>query len=130
MKLGIVVQRYGADINGGAEQHARYIAERLAKYAQVEVLTTCAQDYITWENEYAEGTDRVRGVTVRRFANAQTRDSESDRRPGATHKPHASEDQAAAGAAGEIFGVKAGRWEGGGFQASAAADAFELISFI
>ena len=33
MKLAIVVQRYGADINGGAEQHARYIAERLARHA-------------------------------------------------------------------------------------------------
>ena len=31
MKLAIVVQRYGADINGGAELHARYIAERLAR---------------------------------------------------------------------------------------------------
>ena len=38
------------------------------------MLTTCAQDYITWKNEYPEGADRVRGVTVRRFANARTRD--------------------------------------------------------
>ena len=38
------------------------------------MLTTCARDYITWKNEYPEGTDRVRGVTVRRFANARTRD--------------------------------------------------------
>ena len=30
MKLAIVVQRYGADISGGAELHARYIAERLS----------------------------------------------------------------------------------------------------
>ena len=29
VKLAVVVQRYGADINGGAELHARYIAERL-----------------------------------------------------------------------------------------------------
>ena len=27
MKLAVAVQRYGADINGGAERHARYIAE-------------------------------------------------------------------------------------------------------
>ena len=34
------------------------------------MLTTCARDYVTWKNEYPEGADRIRGVTVRRFANA------------------------------------------------------------
>ena len=42
VKLAIVVQRYGPAINGGAELHARYIAEHLARHAEVEVLTTCA----------------------------------------------------------------------------------------
>ena len=46
MKIAFVVQRYGLDINGGAELHCRYVAERLLKYAEVDVLTTCAQDYI------------------------------------------------------------------------------------
>ena len=74
MKLGFIVQRYGTEILGGSEYSCRLIAERLAPKHQVEVLTTCAQDYITWKNEYPEGSDRVRGVTVRRFANARVRD--------------------------------------------------------
>jgi glycosyltransferase involved in cell wall biosynthesis len=67
MKLAIVVQRYGADINGGAELHARYIAERLSRHASVEVITTCARDYVTWKNELPAGVEQVNGITVRRF---------------------------------------------------------------
>jgi glycosyltransferase involved in cell wall biosynthesis len=67
VKLAIVVQRYAADIAGGAELHARYIAERLARHASVEVLTTCARDYITWKNELPPGEDTVNRIRVRRF---------------------------------------------------------------
>ena len=76
MKIALVVQRYGTDILGGSEYHARLIAERLAQRHQVEVLTTCARDYITWKNEYPEGVDRVRGVAVRRFCTSETREIE------------------------------------------------------
>jgi Fe-S oxidoreductase len=65
VKLAVVVQRYGAQINGGAELHARYIVELLAKHHTIEVLTTCARDYVTWHNEYPEGTETLRGGTVR-----------------------------------------------------------------
>ncbi len=67
MKLAVVVQRYGADINGGAELHARYIAQRLSRRVAVDVLTTCARDYITWKNELPAGEDQVDGVRVLRF---------------------------------------------------------------
>jgi glycosyltransferase involved in cell wall biosynthesis len=77
LKIAFIVQRYGTEILGGSEYHCRLIAERLAPRHHVEVLTTCAQDYITWKNEYPEGTDRIRSVTVRRFANARTRDLEA-----------------------------------------------------
>ena len=73
MKLAVVVQRYGADINGGAELHARYIAERLSRHANVEVLTTCARDYVTWKNELPPGVEQVNGITVRRFPVAHER---------------------------------------------------------
>jgi glycosyltransferase involved in cell wall biosynthesis len=74
VKLAVVVQRYGQAINGGAELHARYIAEHLARHAQVEVLTTCATDYVTWRNELGPGVESVNGVTVRRFRVKRERD--------------------------------------------------------
>ena len=77
MKLAFVIQRYGAEVLGGSEHLCRLVAERLAASHDVDVLTTCARDYITWSNEYPEGADRIRGVTVRRFASARTRDIEA-----------------------------------------------------
>jgi len=75
VKVAVVVQRYGADINGGAEQHARYVAEHLAKHVQVEVLTTCAhRDYISWKNELPPGKEMVNGIAVHRFPVAVERD--------------------------------------------------------
>jgi glycosyltransferase involved in cell wall biosynthesis len=74
VNLAVVVQRYGADINGGAELHARYIAERLARHASVEVLTTCARDYVTWRNELDAGLEVVHGIPVHRFPVRRERD--------------------------------------------------------
>jgi len=76
MKIAVVVQRYGADINGGAELHARYIAEHLARHAEVRVLTTCARDYVTWRNEMPAGRDTVNDILVERFPVRRERDTQ------------------------------------------------------
>lgn len=68
-KVAIVVQRYGEEILGGAEAHARVIAEALVirKGWNVDVLTTTAKDYRTWKNEFDEGSSELNGVHVHRF---------------------------------------------------------------
>jgi glycosyltransferase involved in cell wall biosynthesis len=74
VRIAFIVQRYGTEILGGPEYACRLTAERLSERHDVDVLTTCARENLTWKNDYAEGADRVRGVTVRRFANSHTRD--------------------------------------------------------
>jgi glycosyltransferase involved in cell wall biosynthesis len=74
VKLAIVVQRYGQAVNGGAELHARYIAEHLARHAEVEVWTTCASNYVTWRNDLPAGVERVTDIPVRRFPVKHERD--------------------------------------------------------
>ncbi len=66
-RLAFVVQRYGPEIDGGAEYECRRVAEALAPYHDVEALTTCARDYLTWQNVYRPGLETVHGVRVRRF---------------------------------------------------------------
>ena len=78
-KVAFVVQRYGKEVNGGAELHCRWIAERMSKYWGVEVLTTCAIDYNTWKDEYKPGKDIVNGITVKRFSVDSERDKNFNR---------------------------------------------------
>ena len=73
-RIGIVVQRYGLEINGGAEYHARLIAEKLCKFVAVEIFTTAAIDYVTWANHWEIGRDMVNGIVVNRFPVERPRD--------------------------------------------------------
>jgi glycosyltransferase involved in cell wall biosynthesis len=95
VKIAFVVQRYGTEILGGSEYHCRLVAERLAVRHQVDVLTTCARDYVTWANDYPEGPDRLRGVTVRRFATSRARDMRSFQRLSERlyHERHTPQDE-------------------------------------
>jgi glycosyltransferase involved in cell wall biosynthesis len=68
ISIGIVVQRYGKDMIGGAENIARNVAERLVKEGfRVIVYTTCARDCVTWRNEFSAGESILQGVLIRRF---------------------------------------------------------------
>lgn len=66
-KIAIINQRYGLEVNGGSELYSRQIAERLSVNYDVEVLTTCCLDYVTWANYYQKAIEDINGVTVRRF---------------------------------------------------------------
>ena len=67
MKVLIVVQRYGADVVGGSEGHARVVAKRLALRHTVEIATTTALDYWTWAPHFAAGTSELDGLLIHRF---------------------------------------------------------------
>jgi glycosyltransferase involved in cell wall biosynthesis len=75
LDLLFVVQRYGIDVAGGAEAHCREVVERLAARGhRMEVMTTCARSYVTWENHYPPGTEELAGVRVHRFPVDHPRD--------------------------------------------------------
>ena len=75
MKLAFVTPRYGTEVIGGAESAARMLAERVATRPDwdVEVLTSCALDHLTWENAVPAGTQVLNGVTVHRFPSSSPR---------------------------------------------------------
>lgn len=66
-RLAIVVQRYGLEVNGGAEQHARWVAENMAESFDTHVITTCAIDYTTWADTYPPGESSLNQVHIHRF---------------------------------------------------------------
>lgn len=75
-KIAFVVHRYGIEVNGGAEMYCRVMAEKLKDRYDVEVLTTCALEYTTWEDYYPQGLADINGVKVRRFKVDYARNTE------------------------------------------------------
>ncbi len=74
-KIAFVVQRNGKEVNGGAEYHCFLIAKLMSRDWDVEILTTCALDYMTWENHYDEGIEVVDDISIRRFKVDTVRDT-------------------------------------------------------
>jgi glycosyltransferase involved in cell wall biosynthesis len=68
-KIAVIVQRYGKEVNGGAEVHARLLAEQLSRHYDVSVLTSCALDYLTWNPHYPAGESYEDGIRIIRFQN-------------------------------------------------------------
>jgi glycosyltransferase involved in cell wall biosynthesis len=73
LKLACVIQRFGAEVTGGSERHCRVVAEHLSSHHDVTILTSCAQDYVTWRNVYPSGVSKAGALTVRRFPVARQR---------------------------------------------------------
>lgn len=75
MRLLFVVQRYGLEIFGGAEQATRMFASRMAARGhEVEVLTSCALSYVDWADHYDPGSAALEGVVVHRLPVVAPRD--------------------------------------------------------
>ena len=76
-KIAFVVQQYGVEMYGGAELHCMRLAEKVASLYDVEVLTTCSLDYLTWADHYPEGESIINQVMVRRFKVSEIRSWEN-----------------------------------------------------
>jgi glycosyltransferase involved in cell wall biosynthesis len=76
-RIGFIVQRAGVEVNGGAESHCLQVAQRMGQHWNTEVLTTCALDYMTWENSYPEGVEQAGLTVIRRFPVDKPRDVEA-----------------------------------------------------
>jgi glycosyltransferase involved in cell wall biosynthesis len=74
-RLAIVSPRFGPGITGGAEKLARDIGMRLAARGhEITVLTTCAEDYVTWADVLPAGESRDGPLRVVRFPVRAPRD--------------------------------------------------------
>ncbi|WP_029906228.1 glycosyltransferase family 4 protein [Prevotella sp. 10(H)] len=71
-KIAVVISRYGKEINGGAELHARNVAEHLNEKYDVTVLTSCENDDSQTQGVYyLKGNDKINDVKILRFESQQ-----------------------------------------------------------
>lgn len=74
-RICFIVQRYGREVNGGAELHCRMLAEHMRPYyREIHVLTSKAIDYQTWKDAYDQDEEIIHGITVHRFSVSHPRE--------------------------------------------------------
>lgn len=66
-KICFVVCQYGKEVNGGAEIHCKMLAERLANYYDIDILTSKIINYNTFEEYYNEPQELINNINVLRF---------------------------------------------------------------
>ncbi len=74
-RIAVVVQRCHADIAGGSEALAWHYARLLRTRVEVDILTSCALDYRSWDNALPTGEEWRDDVRILRFASAWSRGS-------------------------------------------------------
>ena len=74
MRVAFVVQRCGQEVAGGAELHCLQVARQMGQHWETEILTTCALDYMRWDNFYPAGAQDAGGTIIRRFPVDHPRD--------------------------------------------------------
>ncbi len=78
LRILFVVQRFGAEVAGGAELSCREFATRLAARGhRVEVVTSRAQSAQDWADVYPPGSTELDGVEVHRLGVTAPRDNEA-----------------------------------------------------
>jgi glycosyltransferase involved in cell wall biosynthesis len=73
-RVAFVVQRCGEDIAGGAEALCLSSARTMLEDWECEILTTCARDARTWENDYGPGPTTIGEIHTIRFPVDRPRD--------------------------------------------------------
>jgi glycosyltransferase involved in cell wall biosynthesis len=66
-KVAIVSSRFHPELSGGAEKLALDYALLLKEKYSVEIFTTAARDYITWENELPLGQTDWQSIKINRY---------------------------------------------------------------
>jgi glycosyltransferase involved in cell wall biosynthesis len=73
-RVAVLVQRFGEEILGGAEAHARQVALRLAEHVDVTVLTSTSTDHLKWDDTLPAGRSKDGRLKVVRFSPAAPRE--------------------------------------------------------